>query len=400
MSADGPGDDGAPEPDDTPTGPPPDPHDRPWVHPSELHSFTSAPVLPERETRPREWVIGLGSAAAAVVATILVLVAFGALGGRHRAALPPPVVTTPNDVIDYSVAEQVGSAVAASVVAVRVGGDGGHTVGSGVAIGSDRIMTAAHLLNGASEVSVVTTGGDQLAARVVGADAQTDLALLAVSGGDLQLAPMARSTPPKIGQPIVAVSADRGGHYSVSIDVVSDRDAMVDTGTGVDVAGLLETGLTVQPSMAGGALVDAGGNLVGVLTRATDGMPDGLAIPIASVRDVQEQLDGSGKVTHGWMGVVCDGTPADLADGDSGARIQGVVDGGPAAAAGLQNGDVIVRAGGRLLDGRPDLVATVRAMRPLDHLDVQYVRDGRTRTTTVTLGVGDPQLLMAWPTMG
>jgi serine protease Do len=262
-------------------------------------------------------------------------------------------------------------------------------------------VTAAHLLNDASDISVVTTGGDQLPVRLVGADPQTDVAVLAVSdGGDLQLAQLARSTPPKVGQPVVAVSADRGGHYSVAIDVVSDHDAMVDTGTGVDVAGLLETGITVQPNMTGGALVDASGNLVGVLTRSVAGVPDGLAIPVASVRDVEDQLDGSGKVTHGWMGVLCDATPADLAGGDSGARILKVVDGSPAAKGGLQDGDVVVRAGGRLLAGQPDLVATVRAMRPQDPLEVQYVREGRTHSATITLGVSDPQLLGAWPAMG
>ncbi len=113
MSAEDSGGDGAPEPDDAPSGPPPDPLDRPWVHPSELHSFVSTPSAPPREPRPREWAIGVGSAVAAVLATVLVLVAFGALGGRHRSPIPPPVVTNPGDVVDYAVAERVGTAVAA-----------------------------------------------------------------------------------------------------------------------------------------------------------------------------------------------------------------------------------------------------------------------------------------------
>src|SRR5690242_17443383 len=119
MAAEDSGGDGAPEPDDAPSGPPPDPLDRPWVHPSELRSFVSTPTAPPREPRPREWAIGVGSAVAAVLATILVLVAFGALGGRHRSPIPPPVVTDPGDVVDYAIAEQVGNAVAGSVVLVR-----------------------------------------------------------------------------------------------------------------------------------------------------------------------------------------------------------------------------------------------------------------------------------------
>jgi S1-C subfamily serine protease len=400
MSPEDAGGDGAPEPDE-PLGPPPDPLDRPWVHPSELRSFVSTPDLPARETRPREWAIGVGSAVAAIVATVLVLVAFGALGGRERSPLPPPIVTSPTDVVDYGMAKRIGEVVAPSVVTVRAGnGTTTRAVGSGVVLTSDRIVTAAHNLNGATQVSVVTNFGDELAARVVGNDAPTDLALLAVSGRDLQLAQFGSSAPPAIGEPVVAVSAARGGPYRVGIDVVSERDAMVDAGTGIDVAGLLEIGIGVTPDMAGGALVDAGGNLVGILTRATNDSPDGLAVPIAIVRDVLDQLDASGKVAHGWMGVVCDANPAELPEGRSGALVQGIMEGSPAAKAGLQDGDVVVRAGGRAVGGRPQLVAAARAMRPQDPLYLTYMRDGKPRDTTVTLEAIDPQLLSQWPTMG
>src|SRR5207249_845606 len=224
--------------------PPPNPLDRPWVHPTELSSFVAAPEAPARETRPREWAIGIGSAVAAVIATVLVLVAFGALGGRHRSPLPPPVVTNPGDVIDYSVAERVGAVVAPSIVTVRTGGDTTAPVGSGVVIKSDRVITAAHLLNGATKVEVSTSAG------------QTPTA-----------------------------------------------------------------------------------NVVGILTHPAGAGPDGLAIPVALVRDVEDQLDSSGsngKVTHGWIGVLCDPADADRTGG--GAQVRVVVPGSPAAKAGLQQG--------------------------------------------------------------
>jgi S1-C subfamily serine protease len=398
MSPEESGGDGAPEPDDAPSGPPPDPLDRPWVHPSELRSFVSAPAAPPREPRPREWAIGIGSAVAAVLATILVLVAFGALGGRHRSPLPPPVVTTPGDVVDYAVAERVGSAVAASVVMVRARtGETSRPVGSGVVVASDRVVTAAHNLIGVDDVVVVTNTGSALDAKLVGTDPTTDLAMLSVSGGDLRLAQLGGSNPPRVGQSVVAVSA--GAHYRVGIDVVSDRDVMVDAGTGVDVAGLLETGITVTPQMSGGALVDADGNLVGILTRAASGNPDGLAVPVATVRDVRDQLEGSGKVTHGWIGVVCDKDPADTRV-QGGAVVRVVVQGSPAEAAGLAPNDVVVRAAGRLVSNCPDLIAAVRALRPQDPLELQYLRDQKPRTVTATLKAGDPQLFAYAPTMG
>jgi len=393
--------DGEPEPDDVQSGPPPNPLDRPWVHPTELSSFVAAPEAPQREARPREWAIGIGSAVAAVIATVLVLVAFGALGGRHRSPLPPPVVTNPGDVIDYSVAERVGAAVAPSVVTVRAGGETTKPVGSGVVLKSDRVITAAHLLNGATTVEVSTSAGESLTAHVVGSDPQTDLALLAVGDADLALATLGSSSPLRVGQTVVAVTATRGNHYKVGINVVSDHDVMVDAGTGIDVAGLVETGISVSPDMAGGALVDPNGNVVGILTHPAGPGPDGLAIPVALVRDVEDQLDSSGssgKVTHGWIGVLCDPADADLTGG--GAQVQAVVPGSPAAKAGLQQGDIVVRAGASSVSGRPDLVAAVRTLRPQESLDLQYQRDGKMRSTTVTLGAGDPQLLTYQPAMG
>jgi S1-C subfamily serine protease len=361
------------------------------VHPSELRSFVSTPDLPPRETRPREWAIGIGAAVAASLATILVLVAFGALGGRHRSAIPPPVVTSPGDVVDYTVAERVGTAVAASVVTVRVRTpDGSRAVGSGVVTSSDRVVTAAHNLNGATDVVVVANNGRQLTAKVVGTDPTTDLALLSVPGDDLQLARLGSSGLTRVGQTVVAVSA--GPHRRVNIDVVSDRDVMVDAGTGIDVAGLLETGIPITPDMSGGALVDPSGNLVGILTRAAAGSPDGLAIPVSVVRDVQDQLDGSGKVAHGWLGVVCDKAPAESPP-QGGAVISVVADDSPAKEAGLAPGDIVTRAAGRLISSRPDLVAAVRSLHPQDPLELEYLRDGKTHNATATVKAGDPALL-------
>jgi serine protease Do len=265
-------------------------------------------------------------------------------------------------------------------------------------VGADRIMTAAHNLGGATDVVVVTNTGTPLDAKVVGTDPQTDLALLSVSGGDLQLARLGNTNIPRVGQTVVAVSAGLS-HARVNINVVSDRDVMVDAGTGVDVAGLLETGIPVTTEMSGGALVDPDGNLVGVLTRAAAGSPDGLAVPVSAVKDVRDQLEGSGKVSHGWLGVVCDKNPAESRP-QGGALVTTVLEGSPAAAVGLSPGDIVVRAGGSLVTGRADLVAAVRGLRPQDPLELVYLHDDKPRTVTVTLKAGDPAMFAYAPAMG
>jgi putative serine protease PepD len=403
MPAEEPGADDAPEPDDGTSGPPPDPLDRLWVHPTELSSFVAAPTSPPREARPREWVIGFASALTGVVATVLVLVAFGALGGRHRAAVPPPVVTTPHDIVDYTVAARVAAAVAPSVVTVRTGGDGQPPAGSGVVIRSNRVMTDAHLLAGATKVDVVTQKGDTISAKVLGVDPQTDLALLEVNGDSLSLASLS-SSELKVGQTVVAVAATRLTRYKLGINVVSDLNLTADTGTGVRVAGLVETGITTDSTMAGGALVDADGNLVGILTYpASDpaGAPAttigrGLAIPVNVLRDVDDQLEASGKVNHGWIGVVFEDGAAQAA----GAVVAGVFPDSPAQSAGLQKGDVITRAGSHDVSGWGDAVAVARNLRPQDPLDLTYLRDGRSHNVRVALGTGNIQLLPLFPSMG
>src|SRR5690242_12767485 len=99
MPPEEPLDEGAPEPDDAPSGPLPDPLDRLWVHPSELRSFVAAPssTPPDRAVRRRNLTVATGFFVGGVAATLLVLVAFGAVGGRNPRTSPPPVVTNPGD---------------------------------------------------------------------------------------------------------------------------------------------------------------------------------------------------------------------------------------------------------------------------------------------------------------
>jgi S1-C subfamily serine protease len=370
------GDDAASERDEGPNTPRPDPLDRPWVHPSELRSYVANP-LPPVQARPREWVIGLVSAAVGVTVTLLVLVAFGALGERSRSPLPPPVITNENTAIDYAVAARVGQAVQPSVVTVRATAGATTAVASGVAVKSDRVLTSAHVLVGATAITVLTSDRRTLTAKLLGADADTDLALLDVSGAGLSYQALAdeRAT---VGQPVVAVAAPPGNSAFVTLNTISQRNVLVEMGTGSMLAGLLRAGVFTPPETSGGGLFDTNGKVVGILV-SLPGVPiPGLAVPIDMADEVRRQIEASGKVTHGWLGLTGEDDPA-------GARVTAVVPDSPAAAAKLEVGDVIVRAGGEPVGGYGDLMAEWRRHNPGDSLVLVYQRGRSSRSTTATL---------------
>jgi S1-C subfamily serine protease len=364
------------------------------VHPAELQSFVATPAAPATPPRPREIAIGLLSAAAAVAATLLVLVAFGALGGHRRSAIPSPVVTVPNSPIDYAVAQRVADNAALSVVSVTTnqpsGPNGADALGSGVVLRRGQVLTSAHLLDNATTVRVTTRYGATFDAQVVGSDPTTDLCLLAVEDMAATLPELETARDARIGDPVVAVGAGRGNQGWVGQGVVQERNWLTTTG-GVTLAGLLATSTKTEPATTGGALFDPNGGVIAILTSPPGATRDGLAVPIDVALDVADQLSRSGKATHGAIGVVFGG---DRTEGSGGARVLAVVEGGPAATAdpALQPDDVITRAGDVDINGMVDMVAEARRRSPSEPLEVRFERAGRSRTSVITLGTAAPSI--------
>jgi S1-C subfamily serine protease len=378
--------------DDEPSGARPDPVDRPWVHPAELQSFVATPQASPEPPRPREWVIGTLSALAGVAATLLVLVAFGVLGGRERSPIPPPVVTNPNSPIDYSAARRVADSAALSVVTVATNqpstNGGGGAEGSGVVLRTDRVLTSEHLVRGATEVEVSTKDGRTMTAQVIGSDAGSDLALLLVDGvGPEQPEPL-RFDEPTVGDVVVALGAGSGNSGWVGIGVIQERNWLT-SDNGITVAGLLATGVQTTAATTGGGLFDTDGRLVGILTSPPGATRAGLAVPIDVVQLVARQLEDDKQAAHGGLGVVFD---ADVRGARGGARLAAVAVDGAAALADppLQKGDVVVRVGAADVNGWRDVVGETRRRSPRERVEIGFERNGRAQETVVELGTAPP----------
>ena len=381
--------------DDEPGGPRPDPADRPWVHPAELQAFRAAPPSPATPPRPREWAIGLISAMAGMAITLLVLVAFGSIGGRERPVIPPPVVTNPSSPINYRDAQRVLQATRDTVVTVSTDQptlDGSTSTGSGITLFTDRVVTSAHLLTGATKITITTKSGVKLDAQVIGVDPATDIGLLLVNGVRPDLPQPELVDQPAVGDIVVAVGAGKGNVGWVNIGVVQERNWLTQNGT-TTMAGLLATSTLTTPPTSGGGLFDPQAHLIGILTAAPGATRAGLAIPIQVVLDVADQLETNKVAGHGAIGVVLGpdrgATP--------GAVVAGVVPDGPAAKADppLERGDLITRANDGPVSDWHDLLAAARRLPPGSQLDLVFQRGGRTQRNRVQLAtapdsVGSP----------
>jgi serine protease Do len=326
-------------------------------------------------------VIGLVSAGAGVLVTVLVLVGFGALGGRDRSPILPPVVTSPNSPIDYGVAQRVAASAGSSIVTVSADsttpdGRPTRTQGSGVVLRTDRVMTSAHLVNGATKVEVSTKQGDTFTATVIGVDPTTDLCYLLVAGID-----------PSIPQPqLLALGAGTGNEGWTSAGVVQERNWVGSYGNGtLQVPGLLATSTGTTAATTGGGLFDPEGRIIGILVTMTDGSRDGLAVPIDVALDVAGQLDRDKSAKHGALGVVFGPDPS---GGTPGATVAATVPDGPAARADtpLQGGDVILSVGETRVRGWHDAVAAARQHQPTEQIVLSVLRGTHTLSVRLQLG--------------
>jgi len=394
---------------DLPLGGPLHPDDRLWRHPSELASSgppsaaARPPAAPQgrsgtgrsraEEVRRRfrrgldRWspVVLAGTVGALLTAGLLT--AIGDFGGGPT---EPDTAAAPSSTVALAIASRPASLGVAdlaerlrpSLLAVSgVAGDGRVSRGSAVAIRAGHVLTAARLVVGSADLQVLVKGIGRRAS-LVGTDPDTDLAVLAVEGGGLVPASWGAAADLRPGNPAVAVSSAPAAEPgpTVTAGIVSGI-ARTLAHAGTELRGLLQVDRPVPAEGAGGALLDPAGTVVGItLPAASAAAPFGYAVPAEVAREVARQLLDRGRVAHPWLGV--EGADRGM---NGGALVQRVKPGSPAAAAGLQEGDVVTEIDGRPTPSMGMLLVGLRLHHPGDIVRLLVLRGDRAVAVSVTL---------------
>ena len=348
---------------------------------------------PRRAVRLAGFVVAclMAGVAGALVASTLdddrVGVTFLEAGAQATADRPPG-----------SIAE-VADNLLPSVVSIAVGDVGG----SGFVLTADGyLLTNNHVVSSVGDGDEVTVGlhdGTLTSATVVGRSPSYDLAVLYAEAGGLQPVVMGDSAAVEVGDEVLAIGSPLGLQGTVTSGIVSARNRPVAAGSVDDQSFInaIQTDAAINPGNSGGPLVDSAGRVIGVNSAiatmegnafGTGNIGLGFAIPIDQARRTATQLIEHGEAVYPVIGVLVDnghtGPGAKVAD--DGGDVPAITPDGPAAAAGLEPGDVIISIESELIDGPSELVVVLRSYEPDDVVHLVVERDGETFECDVTLG--------------
>ena len=388
-------------------------------------------------TRPRTWAIIGIVLAVALLAGLAVAARQDSARANQKSTAP---ASSPSDVAQSGVFRQIAEAQTPVVVNIRTetrqqtrdlteffgrdrlfdwffgfpeipqapGGGVSEGAGSGFVIGEDGvILTNNHVVAGASRITVgfYAREDEEYTARVIGRDPLTDSALIQLTekpDGKLPVATLGNSGAVKPGDWVMAIGNPFNLAHTVTVGVISatGRPFPVSEGRWEDV---LQTDAAINPGNSGGPLLNLRGEVIGINTAILSRGPVagnvgvGFAVPIDTVRELLPELR-KGTITRGRIGVQVTSVTKALAkplglDAPRGALVRMVERGGPAAAAGLAAGDVIVSFNGKPIEESDDLSAAVSRTKPGTSVPVEAVRGGKRQTFTVAVGAleSDPE---------
>jgi len=266
---------------------------------------------------------------------------------------------------------------------------------SGIAIGPDLILTADHVVDPQREdqIKIGLPDGTELSGAVVGRDPTTDIAILRASGATLTPATPATNEP-RTGA-LALVVARPGPDPQASLGLITGTSGPARTRRGGMLERFIQVDAVLYPGFSGGPLVDASGNVLGMVTSGLGFGGPSIAIPWSLTAQVAETIGKHGKVPRGYLGVgsqpiTLSSAAKDLAGGqERGLLVVQVADGGPAAAAGFLQGDILVRLDGNGVSNADDLQSLLSPDRVGTQVTAGVVRGGELKDLTVTVGSRD-----------
>jgi len=254
------------------------------------------------------------------------------------------------------------------------------------------ILTNAHVVSDAKDVTVKLTDRREFSAKVLGSDPKTDIAVLKIDAKNLPVVPLGSARDLKVGEWVLAIGSPFGFENSVTVGVVSAKGrSLPDDG----YVPFIQTDVALNPGNSGGPLFDSRGQVVGINSQifSRTGGYQGLsfAIPIEVATRVRDQIVAHGSVRHAKLGVTVQEVNQTLADSfrldkPEGALVANVEKGGPADRAGLQSGDVILKADGKPIVASGDLPALIGEASPGDKVALEIWRQGKRQEITARLG--------------
>jgi serine protease Do len=282
------------------------------------------------------------------------------------------------------------------------GGAPAHGIGSGFIVSADgTVLTNAHVVNNAAEVTVRLTDRREFKAKVVGVDAQTDVAVLKIEATDLPTVKLGDPDSLRVGEWVVAIGSPFGFENTVTSGIVSAKSRALPDGTYVP---FIQTDVAVNPGNSGGPLFNLKGEVVGINSQiySRSGGYQGLsfAIPIDTAVQVKDQLVRHGKVTRGRLGVTIQEVNQSLAtsfgmDRARGALVSAVADGSPAQKAGVKPGDVVLKIDGEEIERSIELSSRVAGMKPGTSAKLDVWREGKPHSLSVSIGEAPSQQVAA-----
>jgi S1-C subfamily serine protease len=388
--------------------------------------------------RMRGFLLGMAGGAVGAALVLLVLVVVFDFGEGEQTTLLQPAAQP----ADVPVAEgpglspsQLYSRMSGGVVMVRATfetqdgwspwGDAApnaQSLGTGFVVSEDGdILTNAHVvLDGqgqtASDVTVVFNApggeGDELPARLVGVDGDSDVAVLRVDPDKAPVLPLRLGDSDKVivGEPVVAIGNPLGYDFSITSGIVSAVERSIEAPTGAVIPSAIQTDAAINPGNSGGPLINASGEVIGIneqiASRSGGNEGLGFAVPINTAVRVMKQLKENGKVAYAWLGIGGKSLTPDVAKTfdvgvERGVLVETVDAGGPAEKAGIRGGgesvtvqgqqwvvggDVIVKVDDTPIESFDDLIAFLADKTPGDEVTVEVVRDGKPKSFEVTLG--------------